>query len=296
MTRSVAIQSVLYNNEPEDILRAARATINAVSIAEDRGQLSNWSLLLGDCSSVAVLQSEVTNAIGGEVARAGGDYKYEVFGANRGHGGGHNVLALLSDCDLILILNPDALLAPDTLSVLMSTVIKDVELADARQVPLEHPKDYDPLTGDSSWASGACSLTTREAFERIGGFDHETFFMYCDDVDYSWRVKLSGGRVVHQPAARVFHDKRLTTEGEIQASSAEIYYSAEAALLLAEKYSRPEIADRILKSFEAGNDDVHLEVAAKFRSRRATGAVPRPLDASHSVGQFVKGNYAVHRY
>jgi GT2 family glycosyltransferase len=168
-------------------------------------------------------------------------------------------------------------------------------VADARQVPFEHPKDYDPVTGDTSWSSGACSMTQRTAFERIGGFDHETFFMYCDDVDYSWRLRLRGYRAVYAPSAALFHDKRLSLEGDMQAGASELYYSAEAALMLAHKYSRPDIVNRLTKSFHNGDENAKRALT-EYESRRGAGTLPTPLDGDHRVGQFTRGNYAVHRF
>jgi GT2 family glycosyltransferase len=55
------------------------------------------------------------------------------------------------------------------------------------------------------FASGACLAVERAAWRRAGGFrDH--FFMYCEDVDLSLRLRLAGERVGVEPAARVDHD------------------------------------------------------------------------------------------
>ena len=52
--------------------------------------------------------------------------------------------------------------------------------------------------------TGACLTTTRAAWERSPGFPPE-YFLYFDDVDYSFRVRLAGGRIGIQPDARVDH-------------------------------------------------------------------------------------------
>jgi GT2 family glycosyltransferase len=54
------------------------------------------------------------------------------------------------------------------------------------------------------FVSGVCLTTTRAAWERSPGFPPE-YFLYCDDVDYSWRVRLTGGRCGVEPSARVDH-------------------------------------------------------------------------------------------
>jgi len=296
VSRSLTVQSILYGNEPDAIVRAAEATANSARLARADDLIGSWTLAIGDCSPEPVFAVDALSEIQALVSEAGGVFVYEYFGENLGHGGGHNRLAPLTASDLILILNPDAQVGPDTIGRLAETVQGDIALADGRQLPLEHPKDYDPVTGDESWASGACSMTVRSVFEAVGGFDHETFFMYCDDVDYSWRVRLAGYRVVFAPSARVFHDKRLTTSADIIPTTAEVYYSAEAAVFLAYKYSRTDIVTSILRSFRAGGEPVYLRVVKAYEERSAAGTLPVPLDPSGSVAQFVDGNYAVHRY
>lgn len=58
---------------------------------------------------------------------------------------------------------------------------------------------------DVGFASGACLAMPLERWRALGGFSPE-FFMYCEDVDLSLRVRLGGGRVGIEPAARVRHD------------------------------------------------------------------------------------------
>jgi hypothetical protein len=55
-----------------------------------------------------------------------------------------------------------------------------------------------------AFVTGVCLTTRREAWQRTPGFPPE-YFLYCDDVDYSWRVRLTGGRLGVEPAARVDH-------------------------------------------------------------------------------------------
>lgn len=294
--RTLTIQSVLFENASRDIVRSAEAIAGSATQARNDGVLGSWTFAVGDCSETPVLAANIEEDIRDLVEASGGDFLYLPFGANLGHGGGHNQLAEATSSNALLFLNPDSLVAPDTLTTLLAALRPGIGVVDGRQLPLEHAKDYDQSTGDTSWGSGACLMTTRAAFDEVHGFDHETFFLYCDDVDYSWRVKLAGLRVVHEPAARVFHDKRLTIDGDIIAGSAELYYSAEAALMLAHKYSRPEIVRAILDAFAKQSDEPLSRAAREFESRRGKGLLPKPLDAEHTAGQFVAGNYAIHRY
>ncbi len=294
--RTLTVQSILYENDRESIVRAAEATANSAKIAISAGSIAGWALVLGDCGAVATLDEQAIERIKAVVEMSEGTFIHEVFGQNLGHGGGHNRLAPLTESELLLFLNPDAVLAPNTIQSLVEVMTEAVGVVDGRQLPLEHPKDFDQATGETSWASGACSLTSRRAFEAVSGFDHETFFLYCDDVDYSWRLKLAGFDVRHEPSARVFHDKRLEVTGDIIASSAEVYYSAEAGLLLAHKYSQFDIVAAILAAFHDSSEEHLLRAAGEFERRRSAGSLPASLDPDHAVGQFINGNYAVHRY
>ena len=82
-----------------------------------------------------------------------------VLRENLGSAEGNNRLWADVDTDLVFILNPDTVVAPDTLVELVAPLRRPgVGIVDGRQLPIEHPKDYDPVTGDTSWASGACSM------------------------------------------------------------------------------------------------------------------------------------------
>jgi len=53
-------------------------------------------------------------------------------------------------------------------------------------------------------ACGASVLYRREMLDDVGAFD-ETFFMYYEDTDLNWRMRLRGWKVVYEPAAVVDH-------------------------------------------------------------------------------------------
>ena len=134
--------------------------------------------------------------------------------------------------DIFLIQNPDVIVAPRLIEIMVTEFNRPgVGMVEAKQLPIEHPKDYDPQTGETGWATTACTMIPAPLFRELNGFDAESFFLYCDDVDFSWRVRLSGLKVIFQPAAVAFHDKRLTREGRWVATASERYYCLEAVAL-----------------------------------------------------------------
>jgi len=56
---------------------------------------------------------------------------------------------------------------------------------------------------------GAAALLRREAIEDVGAFD-ESFFMYYEDTDLSWRLRLRGWNVQYDPRAVVEHGHSRT--------------------------------------------------------------------------------------
>ena len=53
--------------------------------------------------------------------------------------------------------------------------------------------------------TGACLLTRRELFVALGGFDAQSFAVAYHDVDYCYRLRAAGYRVVYCPTAELIH-------------------------------------------------------------------------------------------
>ena len=52
--------------------------------------------------------------------------------------------------------------------------------------------------------SGACLMVRREVVDRLHGFDPE-YYLYGEDMDFCWRTKLAGWKVVYVPGAVITH-------------------------------------------------------------------------------------------
>lgn len=293
---TLRIQSILFHNETQSIERALRAVQRAVDLAISAGVYSSVSVCYGDCSSFPIFDQAAVDALTKEH-----QWYFALglrhFGKNLGSANGHN--SLLQDLaeDHVLIMNPDVVLAPNAIIELARPLnAGEVGMVEARQLPIEHPKNYDAKTGETGWATTACALIPRKVFEKVGKFDNDTFFLYCDDVDFSWRVRLGGYRVIYQPLASVFHDKRLSNDGAWMPGAAEKYYSAEAALLLPYKWSRADISRQLCKEFESSSIEYLQKAAAEFGRRESAGTLPAQLDSGHAIARFVGNMYAHHRF
>ena len=300
---SIRIHTILYKLSPALLDRFLCSVAQAVSVSKAAGRISTAFLQIGDCSPMPTLDAQRVRELAGTGRELGLDQmSYRFFDANLGSAAGHNALLSDFDADLLWIVNPDTAASPYVLNEMLLRLgesaygLGDVGLVEARQLPIEHPKVYDLATGETGWATTACALLPRTVVKEVGEFDADTFFLYCDDVDYSWRIRLAGYKIIYAPSARIFHDKRTTPTGVYRASAIEEYYAGEAALLMAYKYSRPDLVESYLAMLDGGTE-LNRKAAGEFRSRRDTGRLPAQLDAAHRVGEFPSpGLFAEHRY
>lgn len=54
------------------------------------------------------------------------------------------------------------------------------------------------------WATGACMFVRADLYKQFGGFD-EDFFAHMEEIDYCWRLKNSGYRIMYCPDSMVYH-------------------------------------------------------------------------------------------
>jgi Glycosyltransferase like family 2 len=291
------VQTVLFGCGLEAIWRLLGGLDAAARNVIDEGLIGRIDWALGDSSVSPSLGPDDTRALNDASSDALGAVTYEFFGENLGSSGGQNRLAHGHPSDLLLVLNPDTYPSPTALTELVRALADlDLGIVEARQIPLEHPREYDLLTGETSWASGFCMLVRRKLFDEIGGFDHEHFLLHCDDVDFSWRARMAGYAVAIAPRAAVFHDKRPTPDAAWPAPDHEAYHSALGRLMLATRWNRPDIVDETIASIEAGDSEIQRAAVAEFYARAAAGRVPLPEPDPNGVAQFIDGEYAAHRF
>jgi Glycosyl transferase family 2 len=290
------VHCVIFEKGPDRMERAMDYLSRAAEHAIAAKLVGAVDLAYGDCSPKRTFSSDELDRIASKYPGLR-ETTVTFFNKNLGSAAAHNRLLSQSSADLTLILNPDVLVAPDLLIELIRAIRRPkMGLVEGRQIPCEHPKDFDPETGETSWCSTACLLALTRVLKEVGGFDSDTFFLYGDDVDMSWRVRLAGYAIAFQPTANCFHDKRLSGDAQLQVGAAEHYFSAEAGLLLSYKYSRSDLSEKYLAHFANSDDPEWRRAAAAFEERRQTGRLPAQLDPEHKVAQFFDGDYAKKRF
>jgi GT2 family glycosyltransferase len=147
-------------------------------------------------------------------------------GENLGYAVACNRGAAQADGDWIFFLNPDASAEVDCLRTLLDAADPaagalgaQILLPDGRtnagDNPLHvtgagwsgrygEPREHGPPRAAAA-VSGAALLARRGAYRQIGGMC-ERFFLYYDDTDLCWRLRLAGWDVKFCPEALVWHD------------------------------------------------------------------------------------------
>lgn len=234
---AVSVGIVTYNNPVPEVRRAVEAAQKALAT-------------FGENGSVLVLDNGASSA--SALPRDGTVQSVPTAG-NVGFGAAHNrlmALAFAGGATHYVAVNPDGLLHHKAIVALMHMMnaCGDRALVEAIQFPREHPKPYDAFSFDTPWVSGGCLAISRQGFEVLGGFD-EGFFMYCEDVDLSWRAKAAGFVLRTCPSALFLHS--VTNRTTSRATLAMIH---ESGLRLARKWGAPNAFDAwILDEMQAQN-------------------------------------------
>lgn len=190
-------------------------------------------------------------------------------GENLGFGKACNLGAKQADSEWLLFLNPDAALYSNTLLKALSFMqnltndkvgICSVQLLDEKghvsrscaRFPsaagfTAHAIGLDRLLPElghfmAEWdhstvryvdqVMGAFFLVRRELFEVLNGFD-EQFFVYFEEVDFSYRAHQAGWKSIYLTEAQAFHAGGGTSN---QVKARRLFYSLRSRLLYARKH------------------------------------------------------------
>ncbi|MCX6745862.1 MAG: glycosyltransferase family 2 protein [Candidatus Parcubacteria bacterium] len=152
---------------------------------------------------------------------------------NLGFAEGNNIgmkKALSENFDYVCLINQDTISEPDFLHKLVANAEGDESIAAVQPRLMLYPeKDKVNSLGNSihylgfgfssggyqnfdgnlqpkeiAYASGAAVLIKKEALEKVGLFNPD-FFMYHEDLDLGWRLRLAGYKILVVPSAVVYH-------------------------------------------------------------------------------------------
>jgi GT2 family glycosyltransferase len=255
------IQTLLYKTE----IRRLEKFLDCISVSSlPTGD--HLYLHVGDCSPTRLLDDQAVEYWTAQLSQVEIEFNYTFFADNLGFAKGHN--ALFDDFtvgDRLLILNPDTIPPFHLIARLnaFADTCVDFGVADVRQIPLEHPKAFNPLTYETDWASGACCLVDARAFQTCGGFD-ELFFMYSEDVDLSWRIRAAGYRAYYCIDTFIYHDKRITAAGP-EVSETEQYHGILSSMLLRAKYGRADLNKPVLTWLRGSDQPTHHAIIRQYR-------------------------------
>lgn len=161
---------------------------------------------------------------------------------NSGYAGGANQAVSVSRGEFVLIMNPDIVFEQDYLKILVKKLHEDIKIGaiigKLRKYDFDHHKKtnlidsagllmyrnrrcVDRGQGEKDRGqfdraeevfgiTGACPLYRRKALEDCK-IDEEyfdnSFFMYKEDIDISWRMRLFGWKCFYEPAAVAYHGR-----------------------------------------------------------------------------------------
>ncbi|MBQ8432688.1 MAG: glycosyltransferase family 2 protein [Clostridia bacterium] len=298
-TKTLQIQAVLYKNATAALERSLFSLANAVRYARELGLLGDVRLLWGDASPSPVYTSEEIDALNSrlteEFVLTPLTLEYRFFNENTGYGKGHNLLFADCEADVLMVLNPDIVVCHNFFEEMLAPFANPaVGLTEARQTPVEHPKHYNKKTGETPWASGACFLMPVELYRSLGGFDHESFFMYCEDVDLSFRIRQAGKKLIYRPSAPVYHGKRFDDRtGELEHTYTELRYSVESQIILAHKWNQKRMLSYLISVCRNGDENQRAALAA-YEKRVAEGTLSCVSGSTHVFKQsHLKNRYTM---
>lgn len=185
-------------------------------------------------------------------------------GKNLGFSGGNNVgmeWALKNGADYICLLNNDTTVEPDFLNILVDEMEKneDIGISAGKIMYYSNPniiwsaggyinkskclgyhyginckdsKEYSEKK-EVTFLTGCLQLIKVDAIKSIGLYDEE-YFLYMEDVDFCYRAKLKGYKIMYIPESKIYHKVSASTGGE--QSPMVLYYMTRNVMLFNQKF------------------------------------------------------------
>lgn len=211
-------------------LAAARPAPARIVVVDNRSGDDSLERLAGWARAAGMSAATVTEAEAARAAWPAGATTLLLVAAddNHGFGAGVNigVRALQDACDVVVLLNNDATVAPDFLVPALAALTGDPRIGCAGgtiryAAPREgiwfaggevlllqgrgrHLQLPDDRVREVTFCTGCYMVLRREAFAAAGTMP-EAYFLYQEDVEFCVRLRRAGWRIVHVPASVVYH-------------------------------------------------------------------------------------------
>lgn len=172
---------------------------------------------------------------------------------NIGYGAANNIGADLSTKDLLIILNPDTKLEPDSIDKLLKPLSHNPDIITIPKALVyngemintcgnkqhftgmaftrgakEKPEDRNSPRFVNG-LSGVCFAISKKNYLKLGGFD-ENIFLYMEDSELSWRINAAGMKIFYVPEAVIYHDYNFKVTPQ------KIYYVERGRYIILRKY------------------------------------------------------------
>lgn len=124
------------------------------------------------------------------------------------------------------------------------------------------------VEADTDSVTGACMMVPRHVIDSVGMLD-EDFFMFYEEVEWCWRIKRAGLRVVYVPQSRVVHHWMGSVRQQSRIMTIRLFQSM---LIYYRKTAGPAARAASYAVYGAGftkNELLYLGVAVKRLMRRA---------------------------
>ena len=134
---------------------------------------------------------------------------------NYGFGRACNQGAALARGDFLVFLNPDVLVTPDWLTLLVEHLAQRPDAAIICPTTLYPDQQWEPsatAVAEEAAVPGCAMMVRRAAWQELGGFD-EHIFLYWEDTELCWRAWLLGWSVLADLQAYVYHERGGSTGG-----------------------------------------------------------------------------------
>src|SRR6478609_1116025 len=184
--------------------------------------------------SVTVVDNSSSPAVRSVVEAAGA--RYVDAGRNGGFGAGVNEGLRRVDARAdVLLVNPDAVVAPGDVEVLRAALLAEPDLASVGPSQLDatgtHSRVEWPFPSPlATWVEaaglgrlrrnryviGSVLLLRREALDHVGPFDDERFFLYAEETDWAYRATRLGWRHRVVDEVQVEHEGAATSTDDVR--------------------------------------------------------------------------------